>query len=1448
MDILANYISCGKELGYAGKELDEWAERKYREQLERLERAKEKARADEIELERLKQIDKDKEREEKAKEREEKEKDRIFQLKKLELEAKNNTSNVNIGVTRPVVDQEMAIRNNMCRFTFQLFNEKDGSIDTFLKKFEMEMERQNFSSCYWSGLLGKSFTGDIPSKICMEQSDYASVKEQLLRHFGSTEEAYRKKFFEMTLSKEEDPKSYFDSLTSAMDKWLKCAKIEKSFEELKNFIIRDKAIYSLDKTLKAFIQERSPKTIEEIVDLIRNYKLAHPMAPTSKGEDYQDIICFAKGNDNFQRGRQLSRSKMKCGNCGRNNHVTKDCKDKRDNTLTCFICKKKGHIARNCFRRSNSAGNNNNNNRSQGYTQQRDHNSRFNQNRNHCGAVLSRSKGIKFFPGYVGLIPVFAVRDTGASVIAINSKYVQSNQYTGEVADCTSFDGRVIKLRLAYIDIRTPYITGRVLAHVINDAPIDLIIGNVESVKECTREEIEAWEFNNNQAQCNVINECKASNTEESQTMVNNEKDTSVDSESLLNENFNLEKFKKEQREDTTLNRLFKSTEKGNTNKNSVCKVKNDTQLLVREILINGRQVEQIVVPYKYRTEIMTNAHSIPLAGHMGVGKTKNRIIQHYFWPKMSKDVKRFVKQCKVCQMKGSGSNFTKAPIQTGVTATRPFQKVAIDIIGLMPIMSNRGHRYILTLIDICSRYAEAVPLKKIESTDIVQALYLIFTRIGFPEEIISDRGTQFTSKLTKEFMETFGIKQKFTTPYHPQCNGMCERFNKTLKEMLSKVSNEDPKNWDLAIPSILFAYRETTHDSTGFSPFQLIYGNNPRNPLSILKEPLVGTSENREMTNYELVTNKKQQLEIALEEARKNSDNNKEKKINRVNQDRKLRTLEPGDKALLKLKNQNNKLFTEWLGPYDVVRKVTNVDYEIRIKDQLKVFHINNLKKYNDQSVESNICCSIISEEIKEDIEEIATVNTQGQQTYKDVNLEKLTHEQAYEMAKIIHRHKGIFSDLPGKTNVIQHDIIVTDDKPVRLKPYTIPIHLRDNLQKEIDELVSMGLIEPSNSAYASPIVLVKKKDKTIRLCVDYRKLNNVTLFDPYPMNNAEDIMAQLSNATIFSKLDMAKGYYQVGLTDRAKPFTSFVTPLGLYQWKVMSFGLVNAPATFNRMMGMILGHRKDTIFYLDDICVFNDTWENHLKSLNDIFEIIEKHNLTIKPNKLEIGMKEITFLGHKISNNTIKPLEENITKILKIDIPRNKKEVRSLLGVCNFYRKFIPNFSEMVAPLTELIKKKSPIKIIWSQECEMALNRIKVAFSGQPILRLPDIKKRFVVLTDASLVGLGGILGQYHDNVLHPIQYISRKLSEAEVRYATVEREALGVVWCITKLARYLMGTRFILMTDHKPLSFINQNKLNNSRIARWSLILQAYSFTVENIPGVDNILADLLSRCGV
>lgn len=279
---------------------------------------------------------------------------------------------------------------------------------------------------------------------------------------------------------------------------------------------------------------------------------------------------------------------------------------------------------------------------------------------------------------------------------------------------------------------------------------------------------------------------------------------------------------------------------------------------------------------------------------------------------------------------------------------------------------------------------------------------------------------------------------------------------------------------------------------------------------------------------------------------------------------------------------------------------------------------------------------------------------------------------------------------------------------------------------------------------------------------------------------------------------------------------------------------------------MRKILQGRDDLISYLDDICLFHNTWQEHVRGLETLLEILKQHGLTAKPSKIEIGMEEIEFLGHSISQGQQKPLQPTVNKILNINVPTSIKEVRSLIGLCNYYRKFIPNFATIIEPLTNLTKTdKKNKKLLWTEKCETALNRVKQAFASEPILRLPNTDQPFILCTDASSVGIGACLLQEFNNELHPVQYISRKLSSAEKNYAVIEKECLAIVWAINKFARYLAGAHFTLQTDHAPLQALKTKKLSNARLVRWALSLQDYQFDIVPVPGTQNVLADTLSR---
>ena len=281
---------------------------------------------------------------------------------------------------------------------------------------------------------------------------------------------------------------------------------------------------------------------------------------------------------------------------------------------------------------------------------------------------------------------------------------------------------------------------------------------------------------------------------------------------------------------------------------------------------------------------------------------------------------------------------------------------------------------------------------------------------------------------------------------------------------------------------------------------------------------------------------------------------------------------------------------------------------------------------------------------------------------------------------------------------------------------------------------------------------------------------------------------------------------------------------------------------------MRRLFGHCADVVTYLDDICLFHQGWEEHLKRLQEVLQTLRRNGLTVRPSKVEIGCTTISFLGYVIGPQTLRTNKDIVQKIMNLSIPQTKKQVRSLLGLCSFYRRFLSNFAEVVKPLTNLTKKGSPQKVQWTKDCNTALEYIKMAFSSEPILKLPDMVKPFTLTTDASASGIGGCLLQEHDGMLHPVLYVSRQLLPAESRYSTIEQECLAVVWCITKLSRYLLGRSFTLRTDHSPLSYLNSRRSVNGRVARWGLILQDYAFTIEHVSGRMNAVADVLSRLPV
>ena len=451
-----------------------------------------------------------------------------------------------------------------------------------------------------------------------------------------------------------------------------------------------------------------------------------------------------------------------------------------------------------------------------------------------------------------------------------------------------------------------------------------------------------------------------------------------------------------------------------------------------------------------------------------------------------------------------------------------PFQRTAVDLIGPIHPPSECGHRYILTVVDYATRYPEAVPLKDIEAEKVAEALVGICTRVGLPKEILSDRGSQFMSKVMKKMCRLLSVDQIFTSPYHPMCNGLVEKFNGTLKNMLKKMCSEKPRDWDRYIAALLFAYREVKQESLCFSPFELIYGRTVRVPMSVMKEFM--TSEKVEpdvKTTYEYVLDLKDRFQETCELAQRELSKAQSKQQKYYNRKAKARSFQIGDKVLVVLPTNLNKLL-QWQGPYEVIEKVRENDYKLQLESRTNVYHANMLKKYYERQ---NECSDEIQEvsAVKLPIEQSSEINelsavvievedemdvdmdlyrVSQKETYHDVHIcDQLNEEQKQDIQQLLIEFEDIFTDIPGRTMLTEHSILLTTDAPIHCKPYPLPHSMYEVVDAELDSTLKMDVIESSNSPYASPIVLVRKPDGSNRVCVDYRKLNNITIFDPEPM-----------------------------------------------------------------------------------------------------------------------------------------------------------------------------------------------------------------------------------------------------------------------------------------------------------------------------------------------------------
>lgn len=444
----------------------------------------------------------------------------------------------------------------------------------------------------------------------------------------------------------------------------------------------------------------------------------------------------------------------------------------------------------------------------------------------------------------------------------------------------------------------------------------------------------------------------------------------------------------------------------------------------------------------------------------------------------------------------------------------------------------------------------------------------------------------------------------------------------------------------------------------------------------------------------------------------------------------------------------------------------------------------------------------------------------------------------------------KGAFSSAsnPGQVRpeIAVHHIDTGDARPRAFPPRRMAPAKRTLVEKETANMLASGVIRPSRSPWAAPVVIAPKKDGGIRFCVDYRELNTVTRKDVYPLPRIDDTVDALNGARFLSAFDMLSGYWQVPVAPGDAAKTAFVTHQGLYEWTCMPFGLTGAPATFQRMMDTVLAGLKwqCCLVYLDDVVVFSRTFDEHIRDLRIVFDRLLEAGLKLKPSKCFFCCTELLYLGYLLTPEGLKPDPTTKRAILDFPTPRDLSAVRTFLGMTGHYRQFIEKYALIAAPLVQLTKKD--IGWRWSDEQQQAFERLKELLITPPILKLPDFTRKFsfTLQTDASDQGLGAVLAQKgEDGHLHPVAYASRRLTKDELKYHTQEKEALAIIWACEKFRSYLMGETFDVETDHGSLKWLLGTQ--KGRLARWAMRLSDFDLTIKPKPGKANGNADAPSR---
>ncbi|GBL94043.1 Retrovirus-related Pol polyprotein from transposon 412 [Araneus ventricosus] len=1143
---------------------------------------------------------KQKELDEKQKESDERERERQFELNKLKLQQQSETVSLNSsGRERKITP---SLKNMMHKFDMET-----SDISLYLNLFERQAKMADIEESEWVNHLLALLPVKLAEQIIKlpedNLADFEFVKAKLLERFKLNAEAFRSKFINFQRPQGTLWKDVIFDLRTYLDGWLECLEV-KDFKGLKDLMVADQ--------LK---KRASPEMKDKFLDSWS--KFCDPEALAEKFDDYESVRRInkkpwtvknteeKKGEKPkaFEKYRERKNSGEKTFNWRDQNSREQREKEKvfeKPRVLRCFECNSTEHLRPSCPKLKK----------------------KFDARISH---VVSRGDLESSFDPYIikGLVneketPI--LRDTGASIDLAPGRLVNPQKFTGESVWVKSpLSNELACLPIARIKLELPEIgvidtkaavleKSIIMEHYLMGNQTQLIVDQ----KEAEPEKINAVVTRSQEAKLKSEpkNVEKEGNSEtiraEVETIDECQLPPSDDRSPVSLLRVNREEFKAAQASDKS---LLGCWEKGRKSNNVEFEIENE--ILFRKVKDHRGEIrKQVVVPSKLRVEILKLCHE-GVASHLGTTKTKDKLLRYYFWPNVIKDTEEFVRTCHPCQKVGKPGETKKAPLKLVPIISEVFAKLNVDLVGPLPESENKN-KYLLTAMCLSSKYPDAIPLADVKSTSVIDALLQVFSRLGFPKQLQMDLGRSFISELTETFLDKFGIKVIHSSVHRPQSNAV-ERFHRTIKRLLKVLCLESGESWERTLPFALLTLRTVTHESTGFSPAELVHGKNLRTPETLLFEKWTekGEEENP-VTKYvfTLINRLKRCQDIAVE----NMERARDKRKQWYDRDTIERKFKPGDKVLVMATVKPNKLAVSWMGPGTVVSQISETNYIVSLpnrREKSQIFHINLLKPYHKRAETVNVLLSEqVSSEINEADLEIVYPNANPdiydfEEIIREGNLkEKCSPEQLAQLEQVLNRHRKLFSNDSGRTDLIEHNIELISDQPIRIRPYRTSPRQTEILKQEIKRMLDLGVIEVGESDFSSPLILVEAPGRDPRPCVDYRKLNSVTRAEYFPLPNIEERIELVAGARYITVIDLTKGYWQIPLTPQAQRYAAFSTAFGSYRPLTMPFGLLNAPFCFSKFMATLLqGCEKYCVPYLDDVAIFSDTWETHMEHLDKKF-----------------------------------------------------------------------------------------------------------------------------------------------------------------------------------------------------------------------------------------------------